>query len=184
VIQQTTTPVKIFLAIGMITLAVVLVIIAVVNICRSRHSRNLGKESDQLRLIRASIRKLLSDPALSVNKVSAATGLSIDSIESTLRDETDSSFEHLVEFKRIETAKTLLRDLSLSLESITERCGYTSVDEMKEAFHDYMHATPESFRSAIQEMTTEEDEDSPSSRIRLGYRQEFRRRSKPDKDDL
>ena len=93
--------------------------------------------------------KLMNEPELSwtVDKMSRTIGMGRSTIQKHYKSCFGKSiFEELIQF-RVELAKRLLKDTTLSLTEITVRCGYSTESYFMKQFKNVTGSTPTEFRS-------------------------------------
>lgn len=92
---------------------------------------------------------LMNEPELpwTVDKMSRTIGMGRSTIQKHYKSCFGKSiFEELIQF-RVELAKRLLKDTTLSLTEITERCGYSTESYFMKQFKNVTGMTPTEFRS-------------------------------------
>lgn len=103
------------------------------------------------------IEEHLSDSALGVRTVSDHFDVSEPTIQKIVRQEKQSSFFEYVENRRYEIACELLRNTSLPIAQIAEKCGYNSLNSFYKAFRRNSDATPAQMRHQYQDDQTAEE---------------------------
>ena len=91
----------------------------------------------------------MNEPELpwTVDKMSRTIGMGRSTIQKHYKSCFGKSiFEELIQF-RVELAKRLLKDTTLSLTEITVRCGYSTESYFMKQFKNVTGSTPTEFRS-------------------------------------
>jgi AraC-like DNA-binding protein len=89
--------------------------------------------------------------ALTVADVAAEVGLSPSRFEHILKDATGRTFRQHTRSGRIEQAKMLLQDWSLSLKEIAYLTGYSSPSSFSHAFRRSVYRSPSQYRISASE---------------------------------
>lgn len=105
------------------------------------------------------IEKNLSDVNFSIDDVIRQVGKSREEIDAALQKDMDISFDSLLLFKRIKRSQKLMRDESLSILDISERCGFSDIATYREAFKAQMRFDPEVSRQALLDSIREDELD-------------------------
>jgi transcriptional regulator GlxA family with amidase domain len=87
---------------------------------------------------------------LTITRLAAEAGMSERNFSRIFLAETGSTPAHFVEAARIEAARRLLEDTSLSLQSVAGRCGFGSPDTMRRAFIRRIGSAPLEYRDRFQ----------------------------------
>ncbi len=102
-------------------------------------------ESDLEKLV-LHIAAHFSDPELSVQKVAAATGLSIYKIPALLKERYSYSFKEYINKIRIEEAKRLLSSSDRRISEIAYSVGYNSAPHFNRLFKELVGKSPREHR--------------------------------------
>lgn len=164
VLHQAMLPLKVAMAAGLILFLVVLatVLVIIVNHYVRLRRYEIFEEkggSRALGLIEPCVRELLHNRELTVNNVAEKSAMGADDIERVLRRELDSTFDRYLAFQRIRRAKELLWNFSMPLDEVADKCGFESVDDMALRFRTSLNTDPESFRTKLREMASEDEEE-------------------------
>jgi transcriptional regulator GlxA family with amidase domain len=90
------------------------------------------------------------EAGVSISKLAASVGLSRFRLEHLFKTQVRIPIRAYVEARRVTRAKTLLRDLGLSIKEVATRCGYASTSSLTREFRrklglspsDWRHSTP------------------------------------------
>lgn len=115
--------------------------------------------SELMRSITEKLQKLLSNPDLDKELLSKELGIDSEQLESEMLKETGGSFGMFLEFERIRTARSLLRETDLSVEDIFSRTGFTELKSLSDAFEKICGTTMEKYRNRVREESSLEEED-------------------------
>lgn len=116
-------------------------------------------------LVLDDIENNLGDKNFSMTTLSNRINKSQEEIEAALQKDMDINFEQLLLFKRIKRSQKLMRDESLSILEISEKCGFADIAIYRKAFKAQMRFDPEVSRQALldsireDELDREEDEE-------------------------
>lgn len=92
------------------------------------------------------IQEHYADPALSMDQIAAASGLSIHHLNMLFRKKYGSSCWQYVIATRIEAASKLLRMPGYSIGTVAEQCGFRDAYYFSRLFKQRMHVSPNSYR--------------------------------------
>ena len=95
----------------------------------------------------------LTDENFGVNELAAKTGLSRSQIHRRLKSGTNKSFSQFIREIRLEKAKELLKDESLTISEIAYKVGFGSPSYFIKSFHDYFGYPPGDYRKYAPEET-------------------------------
>ena len=87
---------------------------------------------------------------VSINDLAKALCLSVPQTHRIVKKVFDEGFKKTLMKQRIEHACMLIKQKSLTLSDIAERCGYTSYNGFLSAFKSHMGKTPKEYEKAIQ----------------------------------
>lgn len=93
------------------------------------------------------IHKHLSEP-LSLDIVSREISINPTYLSDLFKKEVNENFSHYVTKERIKLAKKLLTNTTLSIQQISEKCGYENVAYFSTRFKQHTGKTPSGYRAA------------------------------------
>jgi len=86
---------------------------------------------------------------LRVSRLAALAGLSRSRFEHLFKQQTGESFITHLRRVRLERAKSLLADYSLSIKEVSFKCGYSSSSSFSRDFKKFFHISPSKCRFSI-----------------------------------
>ncbi len=96
--------------------------------------------------IRAQVEQRLQDPSLSVASLAADNGMSASALTGAFRRTYGMTLLAYIQQRRLEKAKTLLRETDLPLREICVQCGFGSLETMHRLFRRTLQMTPTQYR--------------------------------------
>jgi AraC-like DNA-binding protein len=89
----------------------------------------------------------INDPDLGMEKVAEALNISRNYLSKQFKKETGQSFPEYLNNQRLQKAKDLLKNTTLSISEIAFQCGYNSLEYFNRVFKDREKCTPGDFRT-------------------------------------
>ncbi|KOC91480.1 D-xylose utilization transcriptional activator XylR [Winslowiella iniecta] len=90
---------------------------------------------------------------IKVEQVLDAVGMSRSNLEKRFKDETGETIHALIHSEKLEKARTLLVSSSLSINEISQMCGYPSLQYFYSVFKKSYATTPKEYRERFGEVT-------------------------------
>lgn len=90
---------------------------------------------------------------IKVEQVLDAVGMSRSNLEKRFKDETGETIHALIHSEKLEKARTLLISSSLSINEISQMCGYPSLQYFYSVFKKSYATTPKEYRERFGEVT-------------------------------
>ncbi|WNN44366.1 MULTISPECIES: D-xylose utilization transcriptional activator XylR [Winslowiella] len=90
---------------------------------------------------------------IKVEQVLDAVGMSRSNLEKRFKDETGETIHALIHSEKLEKARSLLVSSSLSINEISQMCGYPSLQYFYSVFKKSYAATPKEYRERFGEVT-------------------------------
>ena len=116
--------------------------------CASEKNKNGILSTDHI--VMDYLNRHYCDYDISVQKIAEAVGIGINRTSAIIKDNTNSSLKTVVTSMRIEQAKRLLKDTSLSIADISTHLGYSSASYFIRVFKISENITPEAYRKQYQ----------------------------------
>ena len=104
-------------------------------------------QADPMQKLYDEVEQRLYDPALSLNGLAAAFGLSEKYVLQLFKKKYGETFLQYLQHRRIENARTLLSQTNLTVAEVARRCGYTSDQSFRRNFIQSTSLTPCQYRS-------------------------------------
>ncbi|MDR2579151.1 MAG: hypothetical protein LBC70_10160 [Chitinispirillales bacterium] len=101
----------------------------------------------------------LPDTKFCLEDVLKSVGAREDEVVSAIQKSHDSTFDRLLEFKRLKHSQKLMRDSSLDIEKIAGLCGFVSVDAYRKSYKALMNVDPDVSRTAALDKIREDAEE-------------------------
>ena len=99
-----------------------------------------------LNRVRNYIGQNLTDPALTVKSIADATGISTTALSGMFRHQMKTTPARYIREQRLELARELLQTTNLTMQEITERCGFGSLETFHRVFKEAYGITPGKLR--------------------------------------
>lgn len=163
-LHQAMLPLKIIMSLSGILIGAICLVIVVKLVRHLFNAELLEREehrggSEELRCISNCITGLLENPALTIDDIARETTLHRDTISGILQSELDCSFDHYLQFQRINKAKQLLWDFKQPLTDIAHQCGYPDAVALEKPFTKLCQTDPTSFRENLRELSDEKEQE-------------------------
>ena len=109
-----------------------------------------GQQQASLKLnlsrVREYIEQNLTDPALSVKRIADATGISTTALSAMFRNQMKTTPARYIRMQRLAQARDLLQTTNLTMQEITDQCGFGSLETFHRVFRDEYGITPGKLR--------------------------------------